>query len=309
MIVAHRSGANGWTFVHGSRHVHVPRASAVHCMTMHLIHDSPVVNVNKVATLRNSRGGRVPSVLDAVDVCVAAGAPGITVHPRADRRHITPDDVRGDRAAAARDARRGVEFNIEGDPRPDLLDLVDEVQAGSVHAGAGRARRGHQPGRLAARAGDRAAARRSSRGCSARGIRVSLFVDAAPDADSLGGVGRRRPRRAVHRAVRARVRARRPSAGAASFARYADAARLAHSLGLGVNAGHDLDLDNLVLFRELPHLDEVSIGHAIISRALFVGLATVVREYLDVLVAVRYDQLRLSAIEPSSRARSGRADS
>src|SRR3982751_2993669 len=85
------------------------------------------VNVNKIATLRNSRGGRVPSVLDAVDVCVAAGAPGITVHPRADARHITPADVRAI-AARLRDRAPGVEYNIEGDPRADLLDLVDEVR-------------------------------------------------------------------------------------------------------------------------------------------------------------------------------------
>src|SRR5215813_15616483 len=85
------------------------------------------VNVNKVATLRNSRGGAVPSVLDAVAICVNAGAPGITVHPRADRRHITPDDVRGIAATLAKGSRR-VEFNIEGDPRPELLSLVEEVR-------------------------------------------------------------------------------------------------------------------------------------------------------------------------------------
>src|SRR2546423_11106479 len=85
------------------------------------------VNVNKVATLRNSRGGRVPDVLEAVDVCVAAGAPGITVHPRADRRHITPEDVRAI-AARLRARAPGVEFNIEGDPRSDLLELVAEVR-------------------------------------------------------------------------------------------------------------------------------------------------------------------------------------
>src|SRR5262245_14861820 len=85
------------------------------------------VNVNKVATLRNSRGGHVPSVLDAVDVCIAAGAPGITVHPRADRRHITPDDVR-DIAARLRERAPGVELNIEGDPRPELIDLVMNVR-------------------------------------------------------------------------------------------------------------------------------------------------------------------------------------
>src|ERR1700686_587774 len=85
------------------------------------------VNVNKVATLRNSRGGHQPSVIEAVDVCVAAGAPGITVHPRADRRHITPDDVR-DIARVLRDSATTIEFNIEGDPRPELLDLVEEVR-------------------------------------------------------------------------------------------------------------------------------------------------------------------------------------
>ena len=85
------------------------------------------VNVNKVATLRNSRGGNVPGVLEAVRVCLAAGAPGITVHPRADRRHITPEDVR-EIAAELRSLRNRVEFNIEGDPRPELLALVREVR-------------------------------------------------------------------------------------------------------------------------------------------------------------------------------------
>src|SRR4029077_2743006 len=85
------------------------------------------VNVNKVATLRNSRGGRSPEVREAVEACIAAGAPGITVHPRADRRHITPEDVR-DIARALRGQRATIEYNIEGDPRPERLDLVEEVQ-------------------------------------------------------------------------------------------------------------------------------------------------------------------------------------
>ena len=93
----------------------------------------------------------------------------------------------------------------------------------------------------------------------------------------------RRSGRAVHGAVRAGVRAGR-GGRRRSFDAYAERARLAHSLGLGVNAGHDLDLDNLVMFRELPFLDEVSIGHALMSRALFVGLPVVVREYLNVLL-------------------------
>src|SRR5216117_1816151 len=84
------------------------------------------INVNKVATLRNARGGRVPSVVEAAEVCVSAGAPGITVHPRADRRHITPDDVR-DIARALEGRRPDIELNIEGDPRPELIALVRNV--------------------------------------------------------------------------------------------------------------------------------------------------------------------------------------
>src|SRR5919197_3222001 len=108
------------------------------------------VNVNKVATLRNSRGGTIPSVLDAVEVCVAAGSPGITVHPRADQRHITPTDVR-DIARALRERAPGVEFNIEGDPRPDLLALVEEVRPDQctlvpVVAGEITSQAGWQPG-------------------------------------------------------------------------------------------------------------------------------------------------------------------
>src|SRR3954463_7652525 len=109
------------------------------------------VNVNKVATLRNSRGGREPSVLDAVDVCLTAGAPGITVHPRADRRHITPDDVRAI-GQALRQRERPAEFNIEGDPRPDLLALVEEVRPDQctlvpVVPGEVTSQAGWQPGR------------------------------------------------------------------------------------------------------------------------------------------------------------------
>lgn len=238
------------------------------------------VNVNKVATLRNSRGGRVPSVLDAVDVCVAAGAPGITVHPRADERHITRGDVRAI-AARLRERSPGVEFNIEGDPRPDLLALVAEVrpdQCTLVPV---------VPGEITSQAGWRPGPQTDAlpgviAQLHAHRIRVSLFVDASPDAirwaASTGG-----DRVELYTEPFARAFERSRADGERAFAAFADAARRAHSLGLGINAGHDLDLENLVLFRTLPHLDEVSIGHAIISRALFAGLSTVVREYLQVL--------------------------
>ena len=215
-------------------------------------HDRLSVNVNKVATLRNSRGGaRAERDRGGARRASTAGAPGITVHPRADERHITPADVARDRrrCCAPRSAGR-VEFNIEGDPRPDLIELVLEVRPDQCTLVPVRAGRDHEPGRLAARTRRPSALRRrSSRGCSGAGVRVSLFVD--PDEAPVRWAARlgRRSRRALHRAVRARVRAR-PSAARRSFARYAAAAELAHALGLGVNAGHDLDLDNLALFRD-----------------------------------------------------------
>lgn len=239
------------------------------------------VNVNKVATLRNSRGGRVPSVLDAVRACLDAGAPGITVHPRADERHITRQDVL-DIAALLAPMRDRVEFNIEGDPRPDLIDLVVQVKP-------------HQctlvpvvPGEITSQAGwapDTSPERLIAiiRRLQLEGIRVSLFVDPAEApvrwAKRLGA-----NRIELYTEPYARDVAAGPKQGAAAFSGYAAAAELAHGLGLGINAGHDLDLDNLPLFKTLPHLDEVSIGHALISHALFVGLDRAVRDYLDVLI-------------------------
>ena len=240
------------------------------------------VNVNKVATLRNSRGGACAERLDAVASVVAAGAPGITVHPRADAAAHHAARRPRDRRACCAPLAADVEFNIEGDPRPDLLDLVHEVrpdQCTLVPV---------VPGEITSQAGWRAGAAR----------------DAAAPASSARSADRRHPRQPVRRSraepfagrrrpapigssstpSRSRERSRAaPTVRASRSRRYAEAAELAHSLGLAVNAGHDLDLDNLVLFRELPHLDEVSIGHAIISRAVFVGLETVVREYLEVL--------------------------
>jgi pyridoxine 5-phosphate synthase len=238
------------------------------------------VNVNKVATLRNSRGGRSPDVIEAVEACIAAGAPGITVHPRADRRHIAPADVRDIAHALAGSA---VEFNIEGDPRPELIHLVEQVRPNQctlvpVVAGEITSQAGWQPGPQTDGLGD------VVRRFKSNGIRVSLFVD--PEAGPIewaASVGADRVE--LYTEPFARAFERGAEAGLASFESYAAAARLAASLSLGINAGHDLDLANLTVFRRLPFLDEVSIGHAIVSRALFVGFDTVVREYLDVLAA------------------------
>ena len=240
------------------------------------------VNVNKVATLRNSRGGREPRVLDAVAACLAAGAGGITVHPRADRRHITPEDVR-EIAGALESRRPSIEYNIEGDPRSDLLALVLEVgpdQCTLVPVA---------PGEITSQAGWSAGPEAGGlpaaiHALKSNGIRVSLFVEPRADAvrlaSSLGA-----DRVELYTEPFARAFERGADQARRSFELYTEAARLARSLGLGVNAGHDLDLRNLMLFRELPHLDEVSIGHAILSRALFAGLERVVREYLAVLHA------------------------
>lgn len=238
------------------------------------------VNVNKIATIRNSRGGLLPDPVDAARVCVEAGAHGVTVHPRADQRHIRPADV----TAIARylvPHRGRVEFNIEGDPRPDLLDMVRTVmpdQCTLVPV---------KPGEITSQAGWPANTPHEELGATvadlkARGIRVSLFVDPEPApirwASEMGA-----DRVELYTEPYAKAFLSGPAAGRESFARYVEAATLAHDLGLGVNAGHDLDIENLGLFRVLPHLDEVSIGHAIVSRAVYLGLSTVIREYLSVL--------------------------
>ena len=238
------------------------------------------VNVNKVATLRNSRGGRVPRVLEAVDECLAAGAPGITVHPRADERHIKPNDVR-DIARALTGRVPHIELNIEGDPRPDLLELVREVHPDQctlvpVVPGEITSHAGWRPGPASERIPGIVSDLKS------QGIRVSVFVD--PVSDSIEWAAQAGADRVeLYTEPYARASEAGPEQARRSFDTYAAAAKLAAARGLGVNAGHDLDLQNLMLFRTLPHLDEVSIGHAIISRALFVGLSRVVREYLEVL--------------------------
>ena len=240
------------------------------------------VNVNKVATLRNSRGGTLPSVVDAVRVCVDAGAPGITVHPRADERHITRFDVPAIAHFLA-PRRRDVEFNIEGDPRPDLLAMVREVRPHQCTLVPVR------PGEVTSQAGwsadtPRGEMQAAIKDLQAGGTRISLFVDPDPAAiEWAAAMGADRIE--LYTEPFARAFKEGEAQADASFRRYIEAANLAHALGLGINAGHDLDLDNLVLFRTLPHLDEVSIGHALISHALYVGLDRAVRDYLRACTA------------------------
>lgn len=238
------------------------------------------VNVNKVATIRNSRGGSVPSVIEAVSACVEAGAPGITVHPRADARHVTTLDVR-EIAEFLTSLRGRVEYNIEGDPRPDLLDLVHSVRPDQCTLVPVR------PGEITSQAGwsaqtPRAALAQTIDDLRKSQIRVSLFVD-PEDAAVRWAADLGADRVELYTEPFARAFERGDEVARRAFQTYANAASLANALGLGVNAGHDLDLENLVVFRTLPYLDEVSIGHALISHALFVGLTRSVRDYLAVL--------------------------
>ncbi len=237
------------------------------------------VNVNKVATLRNSRGGAVPSLLEAVRVCVEAGAPGITVHPRRDERHIRRADVY-EIAQALEPLRDRVEYNIEGDPRPDLVELVEDVRPDQCTLVPVR------PGELTSEAGwpvdtPKKELHEIIERFHVHGVRVSVFVDPEPAAiDWAAELGADRIELYTEPFARAFEQ------GGDALDRSLDAYRVsvdrAISNGLGVNAGHDLDLGNLPTFLSLPGIDEVSIGHALMARAMFVGLGAVVAEYLQI---------------------------
>lgn len=238
------------------------------------------VNLNKVALLRNQRDVGYPSVTDAARRVVAAGAHGITVHPRPDERHIRRSDVfelsdliRGELGAA-------VEFNIEGNPTDELIRLLDEIrptqatlvpdtpeQRTSDH-GWNLAEDGERLEPIVAR-------------LTGAGIRVSLFMD--PDAAAMP-LARRCGADRIELYTESYARACASGNAAPSLDRYFAAAQAAHAEGLGVNAGHDLNLDNLPAFkRRLPMLAEVSIGHAFTADALERGYAAAVRAYLDAL--------------------------
>jgi pyridoxine 5-phosphate synthase len=237
------------------------------------------INLNKVATLRNSRGGAVPSVIEAVQVCVDAGAPGVTVHPRADERHIQPRDVY-DIAAALEPVRSRVEYNIEGDPRPGLIEMVEELRPDQCTLVPVR------PGELTSEAGwpadtPKLALAEIIQRFHEHGVRVSVFVDPEPApidwATELGA-----DRIELYTEPYARAFEVGGDALERSVERYRVAAKRASANGLGVNAGHDLDLANLPTFLTVPGIDEVSIGHALMGRALFIGLRSAVEEYLQI---------------------------
>jgi len=242
------------------------------------------VNVNKVAVLRNSRGGALPSVIEAARVAIDAGAKGITVHPRPDLRHIRPDDVRS--LAGLLPAH--VEFNIEGNPfapandrgYPGLLALVRETrphQVTLVPDTDGQITSDH--GFDLRRDGEHLVPMIAA--FKALGCRVSLFVDAG-DADIANAARFGADRIEIYTGPYAAAFAEGQFESA--LADCVDTHRRAGDAGLGVNAGHDLDAVNLIpLVRALPMLAEVSIGHALFNDAIYDGLAPTVRRYLAAL--------------------------
>lgn len=232
------------------------------------------VNLNKVALLRNSRGGANPSPARAAITCIEAGAHGLTLHWREDNRHTLAADVRELRALAA---RHGVEFNLEGDVRAELVDLAIEQQVtqltlvpvtpGEITSDHGWDLPRHQD--LLAPVIERAAK---------AGIRVSIFVDAvAANMAAAAATGADR----VEIYTEPYAAAFAGPARTSELERVRRTARAAAAAGLGVNAGHDLTVANLpLLAREVPEIQEVSIGHALICDALYVGLDAAVRSFL-----------------------------
>jgi pyridoxine 5-phosphate synthase len=233
------------------------------------------VNVNKIATLRNARGGNIPDVVEAARTCIAAGCHGITVHPRPDARHITFQDV-FDLAAMMT-----VEFNIEGYPGAEFIDLVLRVRPTQVTLVP------DPPGVLTSNAGwnltsgDPNWLSELLARFKKAGIRTSLFLDAdAKQIERARKLGADR----IELYTGPYAHAFGTPEGKEILAAHRGAARLARKIGLGVNAGHDLDLKNLPAYvKGVKGLQEVSIGHALISDALYMGLARTVKAYLKAL--------------------------
>ncbi len=233
------------------------------------------VNINKIATIRNARGGNVPNVKQAAIDCQKFGAAGITVHPRPDERHIRYQDVRDIKPIIT------TEFNIEGYPTPTFIDLVKEVQAHQVTLVP------DPPEALTSNAGWDTVKHQSFlkeiiSEFKNKGIRTSIFVDTDPkniEGAILCGTDRielyTEPYAQNYKVDKAKA-----------VADFVSAAELAKSLGLGINAGHDLSLENLRYFSQsIPFIDEVSIGHALISDALYYGLENTIRMYQRLLEA------------------------
>lgn len=229
------------------------------------------VNINKIATLRNARGGNNPDVIKVALDCEKFGADGITVHPRPDERHITYKDVQDLKKVLT------TEFNIEGNPteekfvqlvldtKPHQVTLVPDVQ-GQLTSDHGWDTVKHQDYLIKTIALFKNA-----------GIRVSIFVDpitSMVEAAATTGTDR------IELYTESYATAFTKGLQETAVEPYKQASLLAHQLGLGINAGHDLDLHNLAFFnKSIPHLDEVSIGHALVCDSLYLGLHNTIQLY------------------------------
>jgi pyridoxine 5-phosphate synthase len=231
------------------------------------------VNLNKVALLRNTRTIGIPSVIEAAKTCIKAGTHGITVHPRPDERHIKPSDV------YELAQMLSVEFNVEGNPSPEFMEMIrkvkptqctlvpDEPDALTSDHGWNLAEEGHRLIPIIQEFKD-------------LGVRVSLFLD--PDlaqVERAKEIGSDR----IELYTEPYATAFRNGDVESVFQQYQSAAQKALEISLGVNAGHDLNLQNLAKFCSIPGILEVSIGHALIADALEMGLFTAVKEYLKLL--------------------------
>ena len=249
----------------------------------HTLRPNLSVNLNKVAHLRHTRHLGIPSVTRAATLCLQAGAAGITVHPRPDARHIRADDVVA--LATLMQDWPDREYNVEGNPFHNLMDCVSDLVARKLPV--------HQvtfvpdsEGQFTSDHGwnfpqDEARLKPLIDRAHALGLRVSLFMDAEPEAMAAAkAVGADR----VELYTEPYAAAWGTPEQDAQLQRFAQAAQAALDAGLGVNAGHDLNRDNLTAFaRAVPGLDEVSIGHALIADALELGYTATVKAYLQCL--------------------------
>ena len=231
------------------------------------------ININKIATLRNARGGNVPDVLKSALDCVRFGAQGITVHPRPDERHIRYQDARDIKPEIS------VEFNIEGNPVKKFIDLVLEIKPAQVTLVP------DSPDAITSNAGwdtikNESFLKEVITEFKSNDIRTSIFID-ANEKMIRNAVKTDADRIELYTESYAKDFHKNKEKAIAPFI---EAAKIANEVGLGINAGHDLDLDNLKYFTEnIPCLLEVSIGHALISDALYLGLENTIQLYLNQL--------------------------
>lgn len=231
------------------------------------------VNINKVATLRNARGGNMPNVLQVALDCERFGAQGITVHPRPDERHIRYNDAREIKPKIA------TEFNIEGYPNQSFIDLVKEVNPAQVTLVP------DPPGVLTSNAGWDTITHYDFlldvvKEFQSQGIRTSIFIETdAKLIENAAKIGTERVELYTESYAANYINGKE-----AAIKEFVSAAQVAQQVGLGLNAGHDLSLENLRYFAEnIPGLLEVSIGHALISDALYLGLENTIQMYLNQL--------------------------